>query len=133
MRIRDAIVWATILDENPLPPGCSSDPSTWASYSMHTTLDNRCALYGAAVPILAERWADAMESAMAEDDLRSRVDDVAATTLVHVINSAGAFGVTPFQYGCIVAMLSVAWYHGELLARWHRRQLIDAVAVGLAV
>jgi hypothetical protein len=131
MKIRDAVVWATILDENPLPPGCASDPSTWAEWSQHATLDGRCRLYGAAVPLLAERWADAMEAAMAADDLHSRVADVASPTLVRVIASTGAFGVTPFQYGCMVAMLSASWYHGELLARWHRRQLLDVVAVGL--
>jgi len=130
MRIRDVIVWATILDENPLPPDCSSDPTTWASWSQRATLQHRCELYGAAVPILAERWADAMEACMA-DDPTCGVADIAASTLIPVIASTGAFGVTPFQYGCIVAMLSASWYHGELLARWHRRQLLDVVAVGL--
>ena len=59
------------------------------------------------VPIIAERWADAMETAM--HARRRGVEDVAALALSDVTESLGPGGLTSFQFGCIVAMLAACW------------------------
>jgi len=59
------------------------------------------------VPIVAERWADAMETAM--HTRRRGVEDVAALALADVTEPLGREGLSAFQFGCVVAMLAACW------------------------
>ncbi len=68
--------------------------------------------YGGAVVQYAERWADQMESKLAEG---SAVPAIAKETS----HSADTEGITGFMYGCAVQSLSNFWEHGEELRRWH--------------
>ena len=72
--------------------------------------------YGAAALLYAALWAGEMERELASgaaleavaDDCSHRADD-----------QLGSYGVTEFQHGCAVGLLSAAWEHGEQLRRWH--------------
>lgn len=68
--------------------------------------------YGMATWKYAERWADAMEAAMADGTELSEIAEAAS-------RSADTDGITGFMYGCAVSILSHAWAHGEELRRWH--------------
>lgn len=68
--------------------------------------------YGAAVIHYAARWAHLMEKAIAEG---YQLKDVAR----QLSHEADVEGITGFQYGCAVSILSQVWLHGEELRRWH--------------
>lgn len=68
--------------------------------------------YGAAVLRYAERWADTMESLVAEG---KQVGEVAEPSS----HEADTEGITGFMYGCAVSYLAYFWVHGEELRRWH--------------
>lgn len=72
-----------------------------------------CDGYSRAVFDYAEKWARAMEKEM---EGGKRLEDV-AKNLSHTI--ADEFGLTGFQYGCVVSILAQCWIHGEQLRRWH--------------
>lgn len=68
--------------------------------------------YGKGVWTYAERWADAMEAAMA--------DGASLTAIAkETSHSADTDGITGFMYGCAVSILSQVWEHGDELRRWH--------------
>lgn len=68
--------------------------------------------YGSGVVRFAERWAEAMEAAMATGE---SLEDCAKRTS----HEADTEGITGFMYGCAVAELSMSWVHGDQLRRWH--------------
>jgi hypothetical protein len=68
--------------------------------------------YGAATMRYTERWADAMEAAIAAGE---SLEDCAKRTS----HEADTEGITGFMYGCAVSMLAQLWVHGEALRRWH--------------
>ncbi|MEX2209417.1 MAG: hypothetical protein WD846_00745 [Patescibacteria group bacterium] len=68
--------------------------------------------YGAAVVRYAARWANLMESKMANG---AELGDIARDTS----HEADLEGITGFQYGCAVSILAQVWEHGEQLRRWH--------------
>lgn len=68
--------------------------------------------YGSGVVRYAERWADAMEAAMAAGE---SLKDCATRTG----HEADTEGITGFMYGCAVQQLAATWEHGEDLRRWH--------------
>lgn len=68
--------------------------------------------YGAAVTQYADQWARIMESRMASGETLEACADEAS----HV---AGNVGLSGFQYGCAVSILSQVWIHGEQFRRWH--------------
>jgi hypothetical protein len=114
MRIRDALIWATMWDAHPLPAGCPVEPTDWPAWWDGADAAQRDALLAAAVPLLAERWADAMEARLdAYPDLR--VADIAAPSFpLRDIT----IDLTPFHFGGIVALLAASWAHGDDLASW---------------
>lgn len=72
--------------------------------------------YGHAVYAYAKRWADLMEERMSAG---APLSDIAKEASY----DADTECITGFMYGCAVAILSIAWWHGEELRRWHN---IDA-------
>lgn len=68
--------------------------------------------YGAAVMRYAERWARLMQLRITEGKTLPTLADECS-------NGADVEGITGFQYGCAVGMLSKAWRHGEELRCWH--------------
>lgn len=68
--------------------------------------------YGSGVIRYAERWADAMETAMGAGE---SLEDCAKRTS----HEADTEGITGFMYGCAVQILAHVWGHGEALRRWH--------------
>jgi len=107
MQLRDPFVWATVVDENPLPRGCPADSAGWATWASTAPAADRRALARAVVPIIAERWADAMETAM--HARRRGVGDVATLAFGDVLAELAPLGLSNFQFGCIVAMLVACW------------------------
>lgn len=77
------------------------------------SVDVNQAPYGKAVIDFARDWAELMEKRVAEG---AELEDIAEQTSHEV---AGTYGITGFQYGCAVSLLSQAWVHGERLRRWH--------------
>jgi len=122
MKIGDPIIWATMLDENPLPEGCPAAPGDWATWWVRANDAGRLALAAAAVPRLAEYWADQMELALDADD-RLTVADVAAPTFLELAGVVRPIVLDEFHYGCVVAMLAASWLHGPALAVWFKQQL----------
>lgn len=80
----------------------------YADYKAKNSADG----YSAAVISYSERWADAMEAAIAEG---KAIKDVAK----QLSHEADTEGITGFQYGCAVSGLSRFWLHGEDLRLWH--------------
>jgi hypothetical protein len=68
--------------------------------------------YGKGVICYAERWANLMESKLAEG---SALSDIAEATS----HEAGTDGITGFMYGCAVSILAEVWQHGAALRNWH--------------
>ena len=116
--------WAKNLAANP-PPSWGSDPEQWPAEIDYTGNDFGRA-YGFSVLLFAERWADEMERRLAERPELS-VADVAEVAEHTANQSLGRFGMTGFQYGCAVSLLSQCWVHGDELRRWHnlRTQIRD--------
>ena len=74
---------------------------------------NRDGGYGEAVLDFAVDWANAMEESIAEG---SELEDVAKSLS---FKTAEGYGLTGFQYGAAVSMLSGCWKHGDRLRVWH--------------
>ena len=68
--------------------------------------------YGAAAFRYAERWAELMETKMANGE---KLSDIAEATS----HEADDEGITGFMYGCAVVVLAKCWENGEELRRWH--------------
>lgn len=60
----------------------------------------------------AERWANAIEAAMANG---ASLEDVAWNTSLETAN-----GITGFMHGMAVQILQKCWIHGEQLYAWHK-------------
>lgn len=71
--------------------------------------------YGMGIFKYAEKWADLMETMIAEG---KQVKDIAEKTS-HIADTEG---ITGFMYGAAVAVLSFHWAHGEELRVWHNKQ-----------
>lgn len=84
-----------------------SDQAVWDEW-----VANNDDPYGSGVIRYAERWADAMEAAMAAGE---SLEDCAARTS----HEADTEGITGFMYGASVQVLATSWEHGEQLRRWH--------------
>ena len=84
-----------------------SDESAWQSW-----VSNNQDPYGSGVIRYAERWADAMEAAMAAGE--SLADCAKRTS-----HEADTEGITGFMYGVAVQVLATSWALGEELRRWH--------------
>jgi len=83
-----------------------SDPDGWQA-----TLDNNADGYGRAALNYASTWARCMESLVGQG---MSVAD-AAKKSQHVADSEG---ITGFQQGCAVSILSQVWVHGDELRKW---------------
>lgn len=117
MKLRDPEGWASAVAANPGPAGWGPEPEDWPPYE-DLTHDQRGDAYGRIVIVAAERWAGAMEEALAADETVS-VADVADACFLTVDRAVGNLGLTGFQYGAAVSILARVWEHGEELRRWH--------------
>lgn len=68
--------------------------------------------YGGAVFRYASEWATRMEAALADGET---LEECAERTQKGFDDE----GITRFQFGCVVSVLSQCWVHGEALRRWH--------------
>src|SRR4030095_12411435 len=133
MQIRAPQLWATILDANPLPPGCRADPSYWCAWCLTASTDDRDMLHGAIVVIAAERWADAMERALEGGAAREEDLALLALATLHRINrELGSFALTDFQISCALTMLEQTWVYGETLRAALEVQLLEQLVLPTA-
>ena len=72
--------------------------------------------YGACVIFFAQVWAEEMEERMATG---ASLADIASASSHYADNIMGRWGVTGFQYGAVISVLSQVWEHGEELRQWH--------------
>lgn len=94
-----------------LPTIDLSDEDGW-----QRTLDaNSEEPYGQAVMKFSEAWARLMQAGIADG---KTIAEIAGDCN----KEADAYGITGFQYGCAVSILSLTWQHGEELRRWHNAQ-----------
>ena len=71
--------------------------------------------YGEAVIRFAAKWANLMEARIATGaDVAT-----AAKETEREADSSDLGGITGFQYGIAISLLSSCWIHGEALRRWH--------------
>jgi hypothetical protein len=70
--------------------------------------------YGGACVTYGERWAQLMQSEMAQG---KKIAEIADSTS----READVEGITGFMYGCAVKALAHFWKHGEALRLWHNR------------
>lgn len=68
--------------------------------------------YSEAVMIFADQWARIMEAKVAAG---AKIEECAD----EACGVANNVGLTGFQYGCAVSILSQCWTHGEALRVWH--------------
>ena len=72
--------------------------------------------YGESVMVFSKAWAERMETKILEyPTLEFGI--IADQTDGAANKKAG--GITGFQYGCAVSLLSDVWVYGETLRRWH--------------
>jgi hypothetical protein len=132
MKIRDPGLWATIVDANPLPAGCSADPRTWGVWYLTAPAEARSELPGAIVVIVAHRWADAMERALEAGTPREALAAIALATLREIAQELGCFAPNDFHVGCALTMLEQTWEHGEALRAALEVQLLESLMVPTA-
>lgn len=84
-----------------------SDEAAWKSW-----VDSNTDPYGRGVITYAERWADAMEAAMAAGESLDACAD-------RTSSAADTEGITGFMYGAAISVLASSWEYGEQLRRWH--------------
>lgn len=72
--------------------------------------------YGGVVTYFAEAWANLMEEQMAQG---KKLENIASSSEKQIDKDLGQYGLTGFQYGCAVSILSQVWEYGEELRRWH--------------
>lgn len=75
------------------------------------TVENNKDPYGKAAIDFAIRWMNLME----EEYENTPLGEMASRTC----READTGGITGYQYGCAVSLLSQVWIHGEELRRWH--------------
>ena len=92
-----------------------ADPAAWEEF-VQINKDP----YSEAVLRYAEIWARLMEGRISHGDTVAGCAEEAS-------HLADQEGITGFQYGCAVAILSKCWKHGEELRLWHnlRTQVSD--------
>lgn len=88
-----------------------ADESGW-----NTFVKNNQVGYGAAIIRFAERWAKLMQAEMNDG---KQLEEVADSTF----RDADDERIAGFIYGAAVATLSETWKHGELLRRWHNKDV----------
>src|SRR4030095_16001189 len=134
MKIREPGLWATILDANPLPAGCSPNSVDWSVWYLTAPAEARDTLYGARVVIAAERWAEPMERALEAGAAREEDLALLALATLHRINrQLGTFALTDFQIGCALTMLEQTWVYGERLRAALEVQLLEQLVLPTAV
>jgi hypothetical protein len=116
MQVRDAEGWAKDKAANP-PPSWGPDCAAWPENIDFNSEDSGRA-YGFTVILAAERWADEMEQRLAERPGMT-VGDIANEAFAATDAWLGRWGLTGFQYGCVVSILARVWQRGEELRRWH--------------
>lgn len=89
--------------------------------------------YGQAVMIYAEQWARLMQAELrpefleatsitTNDDFVSGVRAAFAEIANRTSHEADTVGLTGFQYGVAVNILTQSWIYGEELRRWHNKE-----------
>lgn len=120
MKVRDEAKWAEWQEKNPLPvlEGVTDDPATWPSMDQMSTMEGDPIgdLYGRCVLVAAEHWADLMEP---HAEAGEAFADFAHPTFGETDEWLGIWGLTGFQYGAVISVLSDIWEHGEALRTWH--------------
>jgi hypothetical protein len=89
------------------------DKEAWQEVIANNITDDG---YGSCGILFAALWAGEMERELAEGKNLADIADECSHT---ADDSMGKYGVTGFQYGLAVSLLSVCWEHGEELRRWH--------------
>lgn len=99
---------------------------SWFPYARFEVADNdgwRCTIannrdgYGASAIRFAAEWAHNMEQAM-----RQSGSDVASVADACMHGPAEKFGLSGFQYGYAVQLLSKVWSHGAALMEWQKKE-----------
>lgn len=91
------------------------DREAW-NKSVNSNSQGRIDDYGGCVVFFAEHWANLMECAMANGKTLEQCADAASR---RADDDLGHWGITGFQYGIAVSILSQCWEHGEELRKWH--------------
>jgi len=120
MRICNADLWAKILDANPLPADCPGDPSAWPAWWRQADHDARSQMYGAVVVIVAEQWADAIETALSSRPahaagLTAPTAGMILAALEVVKAQLGPFAPTDQQIAFALTMLVQTWVFGDAM------------------
>lgn len=76
---------------------------------------NSADAYSLGIVSFAKRWAELMESKIANGAI---VRDIADATS----HKADTEGITGYMYGCAVSALSYFWEYGEELRKWHNKE-----------
>jgi hypothetical protein len=78
--------------------------------------------YGARIVSYGEDWAMLMEEHIAADP-SAPVENTLLLCAKETSRQADTDGITGFMYGAAVSALAKYWEHGELLRRWHNKDL----------
>ena len=130
MQIRDAALWAAIVDANPLPAGCPSDPDGWARWWLGAGPAARAQLYGAVVVLAAHRWADAMEAWIDTTHNPTPSTGLVVGALACTLQELRPFALTDQQIGAALAMLLTVWQHGAGVRAVLEVAALEATLVG---
>jgi len=78
---------------------------------------NKDSGYGESVSVFISLWASLMEVQIIFEG--KPVAEIAEACEKQAGALMGRYGMTGFQYGCAVSILSQVWEYGEELRRWH--------------
>ena len=76
--------------------------------------------YSRACFTFAKRWAELLEEEI--DNSTSDPFEVIKNYADKFSNLADTEGITGFQYGCAIAILSQCWVYAEEIRKWHNKQ-----------
>lgn len=82
-------------------------------------LANNTDPYGRRCFTYADQWAALMEARIGDGDPAAVIPEVAQAAS----READTDGITGFMYGAAVSILAGCWAHGEVLRRWHNRDV----------
>lgn len=96
--------------------GQETDYATYQKLNSEDAYSARCVSYG-------EAWAKLLEARIPADATDAQVMRILVDHAKDDSHTADTDGITGFMYGAAVSGLAKFWKHGELLRRWHNKDI----------
>src|SRR5258708_7066251 len=96
--------------------GLESEYNEYKKLNSEDAYSARCVSYG-------EDWANLLEKRISTDASPSQITRILVDYANEDSRTADTDGITGFMYGAAVSGLSKFWEYGEILRRWHNKDI----------